>query len=215
MSRTTRVHEVLCLLIAAACTPALQREQGGVPVVAVENGMPSSESHREDSRAPNVTSDSGVTEAQSETKRERTDRHGDLLPIECVQSLTIVDYLADLNCYAESYAAERSDPINPERVVEGVSSHGLQVRDVNDRSDQLFKPGDVGSQIEQRRGPVFIRLTHLGHIYCGPPQYSKVSCTVTSGKLTIELSHWYRLTFVQEVNAYKLQLIEYLELEGD
>ena len=150
----------------------------------------------------------------AEVSSEGPNRHGTILPRACLESLKVVDYLADLNSYAEVFNADRSGTIDPARVLPAISKSGLRLDDVNGAIEGDYERTQVEEQLVSRTGPVFVRLTHLGHIYSLPRQYSASTCHFGKQQLTIELSDWYRLTFVREEDSYKLSRVEYMEIEG-
>lgn len=150
----------------------------------------------------------------AEVSSEGPDRHGTVLPLACLASLRVVDYLADLNSYAEMYDSDRSRTIEPARVLPAIATSGLTLVDVNHAIEGNYGHAEVEEQLRGRTGPVFGRLTHLGHVYSLPSQYSKSSCLIANQKLTIEISSWYRLMFVREGDNYRLSRVEYLEIEG-
>lgn len=145
---------------------------------------------------------------------EGTDRHGTILPRACLESLRVVDYLADLNSYAEMYDPNRSRPIELARVLPAIATSGLQLNDVNGATEGDYGLAQLEEQLSGRAGPVFVRLTHLGHICSLPLQYSMSRCSIANQEITIEISSWYRLTFVREGDGYKLRRVDYLETEG-
>lgn len=143
------------------------------------------------------------------------DRHGSVLPHACLMSLEVIGYLADLNSYVEMYSPDRSGSIDSARVLASIGESGLRLDDVNGAIEGDYERAQIEKQLVSRNGPVFVRLTHLGHIYSLPRQYSASTCHFSEEALTISLSNWYRLTFVREGADYKLRRVEYTELEGD
>jgi hypothetical protein len=116
------------------------------------------------------------------------------------------------------YDPRRAGPWEVSKLVSFLASGGVTFFDVNGDTTWKVDSHALRQQLDQRRGPAFDMLLHLGYIYdLRRPQYAALSFAYDRGLLitNVGTSAWYRLTFLREGGSLRISKVEYLEYEGE
>lgn len=138
------------------------------------------------------------------------------IPIDFMPAVQFLEFI--------KFPKEPEDVFNPQeaprwdvsRFMAFISARGVIFSDVNGRLRGPKSPDQIRTALASRRSQVFERFAHLAHIYSIPyKQYSELRFGKKEGRFIVEVSHWYRLTFISEGGRLRLRKCDYLTLEGD
>lgn len=97
-----------------------------------------------------------------------------------------------------------------------ISANGVAFSDVNREKPFQGSPTQIKASLIGRRGEIFSMFSHLAMTYSIPyKQYSELDFEKTGNAFIVNVSDWYRLTFVSEGNRLRLVKCDYLMTEGD
>jgi hypothetical protein len=114
------------------------------------------------------------------------------------------------------YDPTRAGSWDVPRVASFFAPGGVTFHDVNGDTTWHVDARVLRHQLDQRRGPAFDMLLHLGYIYdLRYPQYARLSFKRQHDGVvtTVGTAGWYRVTFVRHGGLLRVARVEYLEVE--
>jgi len=139
------------------------------------------------------------------------------VPPEFDQAFKFLEFIkAPGNSTSGAFEPNNAPKWDVKKFMSYISSHGVRFTDVNDNSKRQESHQTLQSEISQRKGKTFRTFAHLSHIYSIPyKHYSGLTFEKRDANFVVNVSDWYRLSFISEKGSLVLAKCEYLQSEGE